>query len=77
MDYLEFMFAGFAVFWGALFAYLLWLQSTLRGLRREIERLEARLAEEEAGASPARTDAPSTAASSSGARGRTAPERPS
>jgi CcmD family protein len=74
VDYLEFMFAGFAVFWAALFAYLLWLQSTIRGLRREIERLEARLAEEEAAPSPAR---PASASPAATARGRAAPERPS
>ena len=45
MDHLEFLFAGFAVFWAGLLVYLLLLQARLRGLRREIERLEERLAE--------------------------------
>ena len=45
MDYLEFLFAGFAVFWAGLFAYLLWLQGRLRELRREVERLQERLGE--------------------------------
>ena len=48
MDYLELMFAGFAVFWAAIFAYLVWLQMRVRSLRTEIERLEERLAEHEA-----------------------------
>jgi CcmD family protein len=47
MDYLELMFAGFAVFWAAIFAYLLWLQMRVRSLRTEIERLEERLSEQE------------------------------
>jgi CcmD family protein len=50
MDYLmqlEFLFAGFAVFWAAIFVYLLLLQARLRGLQREIDRLEERLAEAE------------------------------
>ena len=47
MDYLELMFAGFAVFWAAIFAYLVWLQMRVRSLRTEIERLEERLAEQE------------------------------
>ncbi len=47
MDNLQYLFAGFAVFWGGLFAYLLLLQSRLLGLRREIERLEERLAEQQ------------------------------
>jgi len=45
VDYLEFLFAGFAVFWGGLFAYLLWLQARLRTVQRDLERLEERLAE--------------------------------
>ncbi len=47
MDHLEFLFAGFAVFWAGLFVYLLWLQARLRSVEREIERLEERLAEAE------------------------------
>ncbi len=45
MDYLEFLFAGFAVFWAGLFAYLLWLQARLQAVSNELERLEERLAE--------------------------------
>lgn len=48
MDYLEFLFAGFAVFWAGLFIYLLWLQARLRAVQRELERLEERLAEADA-----------------------------
>ena len=44
---LEFLFAGFAVFWAAIFVYLLLLQARLRGLQREVDRLEERLAEAE------------------------------
>ena len=47
MDYLEFLFAGFAVFWAALFVYLLLLQAKIRSLLRDIDRLEERLAEHE------------------------------
>ena len=46
---LQYMFAGFAVFWAGLFVYLLLLQARLRGLQRDIERLEERLAEAERG----------------------------
>lgn len=57
MDYLlqlEFLFAGFAVFWAGIFVYLLLLQARLRGLQREIDRLEERLAERDATARPNR-----------------------
>ena len=47
MDHLEFLFAGFAVFWAGLFVYLLLLQARLRQITREIERLEERLVEDE------------------------------
>ena len=57
MDYLEFLFAGFAVFWGGLFIYLLWLQARLRTVQRELETLKERLDEQEA-AERARSDAP-------------------
>lgn len=50
MDYLEFLFAGFAVFWAGLFAYLLWLQARLRTLQRELMQLQERLEEERASA---------------------------
>ncbi len=50
---LRYLFAGFAVFWGGIFLYLLLLQARLRGLGREIERLEERLAEEDAAPPPA------------------------
>ena len=36
------------MFWGGIFVYLLLLQARLRGLQREVERLEERLAEAEA-----------------------------
>ena len=50
---LEFLFAGFAVFWAAIFVYLLLLQARLRSLQREVDRLEERLAEREgAGTTP-------------------------
>lgn len=45
MDHLQFMFAGFAVFWAALLVYLLILQGRVHSLEREIDRLEERLAE--------------------------------
>ena len=45
MDHLGYLFAGFAVFWAGLFAYILWLQARLRTVARELERLEERLAE--------------------------------
>ena len=43
---LEYLFAGFAVFWAGLLAYLVWLQARLRALQAEVQRLEERLAEE-------------------------------
>ena len=45
---LEFLFAGFAVFWAGIFVYLLMLQARLRNLQREVDRLEERLAESDA-----------------------------
>jgi CcmD family protein len=45
---LEYLFAGFAVFWAGLLAYLVWLQARLRSLQREVEQLEERLGEEAA-----------------------------
>ncbi|MCY4455001.1 MAG: CcmD family protein [Chloroflexi bacterium] len=57
MDYLEFLFAGFAVFWAGLFVYLLWLQARLHTVQRELETLKERLAEREAGERTA-SDAP-------------------
>ena len=42
MDHIEYLFAGFAVFWAGLFIYLLALQTRLRSLLREVERLEER-----------------------------------
>ena len=47
MDNIEYLFAGFAVFWAALFIYLLTLQARIRSLHKEIEQLEERLAESE------------------------------
>ena len=46
---LEYLFAGFAVFWAGLLAYLVWLQARLRSLQRDVEHLEERLAEEAPG----------------------------
>lgn len=68
MDHLEFLFAGFAVFWAGLFVYLLLLQARLRQLTREIERLEERLVEAEP------TTAVSAAAGPEAARGALAPD---
>ncbi len=48
MDHLEYMFLGFAVFWAALFVYIVWLQARLRSVSRELERLEERLADQDA-----------------------------
>jgi CcmD family protein len=42
---LEFLFAGFAVFWAGLFVYIVLLQIRLRALQQDIEALEERLAE--------------------------------
>ena len=42
---LDYLFAGFAVFWAGIFVYLLMLQARLRALQREVDRLEERLAE--------------------------------
>jgi CcmD family protein len=63
MTHLQYLFAGFTVFWAALLVYLLVLQARLRGLQREIERLEERLADEEPGGRAATpSDAPGTEA---------------
>ena len=43
---LTYLFAGFAVFWAGLLAYLVWLQARLRSLQAEVQRLEERLVEE-------------------------------
>lgn len=42
---LEFLFAGFAVFWAGLFVYIVLLQMRLRALQQDIETLEERLEE--------------------------------
>ncbi len=55
---LEFLFAGFAVFWAGIFVYLLLLQGQLRALQREVDRLEERLAEAETAAAPRPTPRP-------------------
>jgi CcmD family protein len=52
---LEYLFAGFAVFWAGLLAYLVWLQARLRSLQSEVARLEERLAED----APVTSTAPS------------------
>jgi CcmD family protein len=59
VDHLDYLFAGFAVFWAALFAYLLWLQARLRSVTRQLERLEERLADAEGPPEPAAHLAPS------------------
>lgn len=56
MDYLEFLFAGFAVFWAGLFVYLLTLQGRIRSLARQIERLQERLDEQSSAATPTNED---------------------
>ncbi len=48
MSALQYLFAGFAVFWAGLFVYLLILQARVRTLEHEIEQLEERLAEPDA-----------------------------
>lgn len=45
MDALEFLFAGFAVFWAGIFVYLLTLQGRIRSLAKDLERLQERLRE--------------------------------
>jgi len=40
---LEFMFAGFAVFWAGLFIYLLILQQRIRSLNNQVLALQERL----------------------------------
>lgn len=42
---LEFLFAGFAVFWAGIFVYIVLLQMRLRSLQQDIETLEERLGE--------------------------------
>jgi CcmD family protein len=42
---LQYLFAGFAVFWAGLLTYLILLQARLRSLQQEVARLEERLAE--------------------------------
>ncbi|MEZ4501399.1 MAG: CcmD family protein [Dehalococcoidia bacterium] len=58
MDHLEYLFAGFAVFWAGLFVYLLWLQMRLRTLQRELEQLQERLEEEQPATAPREVAAP-------------------
>ncbi len=61
---LEFLFAGFAVFWAGLFVYLLLLQMRLRSLQSEVETLEERLAEHEGTSEPASTSSAAAAPTS-------------
>lgn len=58
MDFLEFLFAGFAVFWGGIFVYLLTLQGRIRSLARQIERLQERLDERSGAGSPTPEERP-------------------
>ncbi|MCK9487185.1 MAG: CcmD family protein [Dehalococcoidia bacterium] len=76
MDHIEYLFAGFAVFWGGLFIYLLLLQMRIRALSQEIGRLEERLAEAEAPPA-ARTVTPPAPPGTGGRGGRDAPEQAS
>jgi len=55
---LEFLFAGFAVFWAGLFVYIVLLQMRLRSLEQDIETLEERLAESDDGAQGGDPDRP-------------------
>jgi CcmD family protein len=64
MDNIEYLFAGFAVFWAGIFVYLLMLQFKLRALLREVARLEERLAEAESDAPAPAMPAPGAAAAS-------------
>lgn len=52
---MEYLFAGFAVFWAGLLTYLVILQARLRALQTEVTRLEERLSDADAGLAPART----------------------
>lgn len=54
---LEFLFAGFAVFWAGLFVYLIILQARIRDLQRELEQLEERLEEAEDSSAHSQTNA--------------------
>jgi CcmD family protein len=60
---LEYLFAGFAVFWAGLLAYLVWLQARLRSLQRDVEHLEERLAEEAPLSTAPSADAPRSSSS--------------
>ena len=62
---LEFLFAGFAVFWAGLFVYLILLQMRLRALQREVDTLEERLARYERAEPDHVTSAPPPEASAS------------
>ena len=52
MDGLGYLFAGFAVFWAALFGYIVWLQMRLRSVQHDLERLAERLEESAAAHTP-------------------------
>jgi CcmD family protein len=67
MNALQYLFAGFAVFWAGLFVYLLILQARVRSLQREIEQLEERLEESDAAPATASTSRPPAEQSATGA----------
>lgn len=57
---LEYLFAGFAVFWAGLFVYIVMLQMRLRALQQDIEALEERLDDADPASSPPASESSST-----------------
>ena len=57
---LEYLFAGFAVFWAGLFVYIVMLQMRLRALQQDIEALEERLDDAPPASSPPASESSST-----------------